>query len=101
MGSNDLVKDVSQLTLSDNKYYGITTTENITDKCLDKYHENMTFDAEYVLQALLSMKAMNEDSLVDCQILIPKMPYPLLVNNGIQCYLIAPITNIQRDYDHA
>jgi len=101
MESNDLVKDVSQLTLSEDKFYGITTTDNITDSCLDRFHGNMTFNAEYVLQALLAMKSMNEGSLKDCQILIPKIPYPLLLNNGIQCYLIAPITTIQRDYNHA
>ena len=101
VSNNALVKDVTQLTLSEDKFYGITTTDNITDACLDYFHENMTFNAEYVLQALLSMKAMNEDSLEDCQILIPKIPYPLLLNNGIQCYLIAPITDKQREYGHA
>ena len=99
--NNDLVKDVTQLTLSPDNYYGITPTDNITEACLGRFHERMTFNAEFVLQALLAMKAMNDNSLEDCQILIPKIPYPLLVNNGIQCYLIAPITNIKREYFHA
>jgi hypothetical protein len=95
MESNRLVKDVTKLVVSENKAYGITTPENIQQGALDYFHGDMTYNAEYVLDALLAMKSMNEGSLKDCQMLIPRIPYPLLLNNGLQCYLIAPISEIK------
>lgn len=95
MESNRLVKDVTKLVVSENKAYGITTPDNIQQKALDNFRSNMTYNAEYVLDALLAMKALNEGSLKDCQMLIPRIPYPLLLNNGLQCYLIAPISEIK------
>jgi len=90
MESNRLVKDVTQLVMNENRSYGITPSENLNDEAAKNFTDEFTYNAEFVLQGLLAMKAMNGNSLKDVGLYIPKKPYPLIIDNGIQCYLIAP-----------
>ena len=90
MESNRLVKDVTQLVMSEDRAYGITPSDNLNDKAASNFSEDFTYNAEFVLKGLLAMKAMNENSLEGVGLYIPKKPYPLIIDNGIQCYLIAP-----------
>ena len=85
---------MAKLVISENRYYGITESSNLNPEIEDKFHNGMTYDGEFVLQALLSMKAMNGNSLEGVMLRVPKVPYPLILDNRIQCYLIAPIVRV-------
>ena len=91
MDDNKLVKDITKLVISKDRHYGITTSDNLNDQAALKFSKDMTFDCEMVYEALKSMKSLNEGNLKDVRLYIPKEPYPLILDNGIQCYLVAPI----------
>ena len=92
--TNNLVKDVTKLVISENRCYGMTESANLNPAVEDKFWSDLTYDGEFVLQALLAMKAMNDNSLEGVMLRIPKVPYPLILDNHIQCYLIAPIVRV-------
>lgn len=91
--SNDLVKDIRMLSSDSTLHFGITPSDNVQPEALKQYREDLTYNAEYILNALIQMKNLN-GSLEGVRIHIPKKPFPLLIDNKMQSYLIAPIARI-------
>jgi hypothetical protein len=86
-----LLKDATKSQVSDNRHYGITTSDNLADEAKALYHDGYTFNTDYLLSALQAMKHLNEGSLEGVVMYLPKEPYPIILDNGIQCYMIAPM----------
>lgn len=90
-----LLKDPTKCQVSENRHYGITASENLSEEAVDLYHDGFTYNAEYLLSALEAMKHLNGGSLADVSVYLPKVPYPIMLDNHIQCYMIAPMQRVE------
>lgn len=89
-----ILRDKTRVVMDKKHHYGITDSDNVVvDK---KYQTKFGFNAEYLYNALSAMKNMNEGKL-DFSVYLPNEPFPIVLDNGIQCYLIAPI--VPKDED--